>query len=103
METIWVKIEVSDNGLESNAAIITLLYIIRSPVNVSSIFSQYQRKMGWHGFSIVLRHRLVCTPGSCGIDCSQYVSCPEFSDVCGLSCNGTDSPCSPHDTCVVSY
>ena len=46
-----------------------------------------------------MEHRLICTPGSCGPDCTQTTNCIPFPPACPSVC---DEPCVNGGICQVS-
>ena len=51
--------------------------------------------------TVSFEYRLICTPGSCGSDCSQTTGCAGFPAACPAGCGASD-PCLNGGTCTVS-
>ena len=47
-----------------------------------------------------LQFRLICTPGSCGTDCSQTTNCSPYPPACRPDCDNS-MPCMNGGTCMV--
>ena len=50
--------------------------------------------------NITFDYRLICTPGSCGSDCSQTNNCPSFPAACPVACSDA-MPCLNGGSCQV--
>ena len=74
---------------------------IHQPMGIDSEF----RRLSIRGaftvdLNITFDYRLICTPGSCGSDCSQTSSCPSFPAACPAACGDT-MPCLNGGSCRV--
>lgn len=75
------------------------ILLIERPKVPFSEYTLFSPFYGPNSLSLTFEHRVICSAGTCGSDCSQTTNCLSFPSCTPLTC--ADSPCQNGGTCTL--